>query len=161
MKSKKKIKKSETSRKVAKFFSGLRLESWYFTIVFFCVIFIASLVVWKESFYETKPSEKVLIVFNSTEENFEQMKTEAMEAVEVLKGRISRYETVTDFSGTRELFVKIGEEGEGSQGELSVDKNENSTNIQVEQTEGKIETENQIDGGEVFSGDENSPGVVQ
>jgi len=109
MKKQNKKAKKDIGKEISKFFAGINLESWYFTIFFFCVIFIVSLVVWRDSFYKVAPSENVLLISNSGKENFDQMKVEAREVVEILKERISKYEAVLDFGETRELFVEMGE----------------------------------------------------
>jgi len=68
---------TDVGKQIAKFLGKLHLEAWYFTIIFFCVVLLISLVVWRDSFYVTEPSNDVLVNFNNTKEDFEQMKLEA------------------------------------------------------------------------------------
>lgn len=148
---KKKKGGADIGKQIAKFLNKFSLEAWYFTVVFFCVVLLISLVVWRDSFYVTTPSDKVLNEFDSTKENFEQMKLEATEAVEVLKGRISRYETVVDFGETRDLFMMTDEDGEEV-------KNQIQPVEEKEQVEETIQEASSPEGG---AADDGSPGIVQ
>ncbi len=149
--------KKDIKKEIVRIFSGFRLETWYFTIIFFLIVLAISLVVWRDSFYKVEPSQKVIDVFNSTQEDFEKMKFEATEAVEILNGRISRYEEVVDFSEMRELFMELNEDGSPK----TEPQGESQGNLETASTEEKSEVDQGVISPEGLPVDGDEPGVIQ
>lgn len=111
-KEKQKIEIRDIIKKIASKCPRFTMNTWYFTVTFFLIIFIASLWVWWNCYYSPKPSKEVVISFETKKEDFESMKDRTEKAISLLQEKRSNYLNVPDLSAQRELFMEKPEEEE-------------------------------------------------
>jgi hypothetical protein len=84
---------------------AIHLNTRYFSVGFFIVVFFVSIWVWWTSFYRPKPSRETVSSFEAGKENFEVMKSRTESAIEMLKERRGNFLNAPDFYSQRDLFV--------------------------------------------------------
>ncbi len=112
VKKKQKIEIRDIIKKITNKCSRFTMNTWYFTVTFFVIIFIASIWVWWNCYYDPKPSSDVVISFEAKKEDFESMKNKTEKAISLLQEKRSNYFNVPDLSLQRELFMEKPEEEE-------------------------------------------------
>ena len=109
---KQKIEIRDIIKKIASKCPHFTMNTWYFTVAFFVIIFIASIWVWWNCYYAPKPSSNVVISFEAKKEDFESMKNQTEKAISLLQEKRSNYYNVPDLSLQRELFMEKPQEEE-------------------------------------------------
>ncbi|MEA1925776.1 MAG: hypothetical protein U9M90_00820 [Patescibacteria group bacterium] len=118
--------------------SYINLNTWYFTVLFFVGILIASLWTWWNCFQNPVPSSEILIRVEQRKENYPKMKLGTEEVITILQENRKRFDNPPFFGDQRELFWEIDPEDPKDPSSIAIESNEPGGGEKVEERSGDM-----------------------
>lgn len=96
-----------TKNKLFNLFKFLGTKTWFFTMLFFVAVLVASVWIWWQCVYHPEPSVTVREKIEREREDFDSMKKKTMETIALLQEYRDNYNNAPNFENQRELFIDL------------------------------------------------------